>query len=235
MVLSGQHTRSYDTLRAVPIVKQAKWRDRKDTKMVASHDVAKPGARDESKAGGPITPIGVNHIVLNVRDMEESDRFWTEVVGLRLVGKFRQLPGRKMWFYSGIGPDGLHHHDLALGENPNLPPPPAQWGMWDMPMAINHVAIAYPSREDWLNQLAYLQKEGIKFDRRIDHGMTHSLYLHDPNGYGVELVYELPREVWEGDIDAALNFAELRPHEGPEALIDRTDIPTFGEQSRPPQ
>jgi len=49
------------------------------------------------------------------------------------------------------------------------------------------------------------------------------------------LVYELPREVWEGDIDAALNFAELRPHEGPEALIDRTDIPTFGEQSRPPQ
>ena len=110
--------------------------------MIASHDVAKPGASDESKARGPIAPIGVNHIVLNVRDIEESHRFYTEVVGLRLVGKFRQLPGRKMWFYSGIGPDGLRHHDLALVENPNLPPPPAQWGMWDMPMAINHVAIA---------------------------------------------------------------------------------------------
>jgi catechol 2,3-dioxygenase len=58
--------------------------------------------------------------------------------------------------------------------------------------------------------------------------MTHSLYVHDPNGYGVELVYDLPREVWENDIDAALNFAELRPNEGAEALIDRTDVPTFG-------
>ncbi|WP_373565450.1 VOC family protein, partial [Bradyrhizobium diazoefficiens] len=82
-------------------------------------------------------------------------------------------------------------------------------------------------------QLAYLQKMGVKFDRRIDHGMTHSLYLHDPNGYGVELVYELPREVWEGDIDAALNFAEVRPHEGAELLVDRTDVPVFGTQSRP--
>jgi hypothetical protein len=45
------------------------------------------------------------------------------------------------------------------------------------------------------------------------HGMTHSLYIQDPNARGVELVYELPREVWEGDIDAALNFAEARSRE----------------------
>jgi catechol 2,3-dioxygenase len=196
-------------------------------------DTARASA--EQAGRGPIAPVGVNHIVLNVRNIEESHQFWTEVVGLRLVGKFRQLPGRKMWFYSGIGPDGLSHHDLALVENPHLPPPPAKWGMWDMPMAINHIAIAYPSREAWLRQLAYLQEKGVKFDRRIDHGMTHSLYLHDPNGYGVELAYELPREVWEGDIDAALNFAEVRPHEGPEALVDRTEVPRFGEQSRLPQ
>ena len=63
--------------------------------------------------------------------------------------------------------------------------------------------------------------------------MTHSLYIHDPNGYGVELVYELPREVWEGDIDAALNFAEVRPYEGTELLVDRTDVPVFGTSSRP--
>jgi catechol 2,3-dioxygenase len=137
-----------------------------------------------------------------------------------------------MWFYSGIGPDGLHHHDLALVENSNLPTPPGDWGMWDMPMAINHIAIAYPSREAWLRQLAYLQEKGVKFDLRIDQGMTHSLYIHDPNGYGVELVYELPREVWEGDIDAALNFAEVRPHEGTELLVDRTDVPVFGTPSR---
>ena len=62
---------------------------------------------------GPVSPTGVNHIVLNVRNMEESHQFWTEVVGLRLVGEFRQRPGRpptpRMRFYNGMGTDGAHH------------------------------------------------------------------------------------------------------------------------------
>ena len=68
----------------------------------------------------------------------------------------------------------------------------------------------------------------MHFDRRVDHGMTHSLYIHDPNGYGVELLYDLPREIWEGDIDAALNWVRPLPTEGAEALQDETeDIPVF--------
>ncbi|WP_375776028.1 VOC family protein [Bradyrhizobium sp. ma5] len=193
-------------------------------------------ASAEAEARRPVAPVGINHVVLNVRNMDESDQFWTEVVGLRLVGEFRQRVGRpstpRMRFYGGTGTDRLHHHDLALVENPNLPPPPVEWKMWDLPVAINHIAITYPTREAWLNQLAHLQASGVKFDRRIDHGMTHSVYIHDPNGYGVELVYDLPREVWENDVDAALNFAELRPHDGAEVLIDRTDVPVFGAPKR---
>ncbi len=138
-----------------------------------------------------------------------------------------------MRFYSGVGQGGTHHHDIALVENPNLPEPPKEWGMFGMPMAINHIAITYPSREAWLQQLAYLQAKGVKFDRRIEHGMTHSLYIHDPNGYGVELVYDLPREVWERDIDAALNYATVLPTEGADALADRVDVPAFGTSSSP--
>ena len=185
----------------------------------------------------PITPRGINHLVLNVRNLEESHRFWTEVVGLQQVGELKPAPGRpnppKMRFYSGAGQGGTHHHDIALMENPNLPEPPKEWSMIGMPMAINHIAITYPSREAWMQQLAYLQKKGVKFDRRIEHGMTHSLYIHDPNGYGVELVYDLPREVWEHDIDAALNYATVLPTEGADALADRVDVPAFGAISSP--
>jgi catechol 2,3-dioxygenase len=116
---------------------------------------------------------------------------------------------------------------LALIENTSLPPPPTEWTMTGMPCAISHIAVALPNREAWLKQLSFLQERGVKFDRRVDHGMTHSLYIHDPNGYGVELLYELPREVWEDDIDAALNYAEQLPTEGAEALNDRTEVPTF--------
>ena len=184
----------------------------------------------------PVTPRGINHLVLNVRNLEESHKFWTEVVGMQQVGELKPGPNRpnppKMRFYSGTGTGGKHHHDMALVENPTLPEPPAEWSMVGMPMAINHIAITYPNREAWLKQLNYLQAKGVKFDRRVEHGMTHSLYIHDPNGYGVELLYDLPREIWEHDIDGALNFAVALPTEGAEALVDRSaDLPVFGAPS----
>ena len=180
-----------------------------------------------------VTPVGINHLVLNVRDIEESHRFWTEILGFRQVGELRPSAKRpnppKMRFYSGDRGGASHHHDVALVENPDLPPPPADWTLFGMPLAVNHIAITLPSREAWLAQLRFLRSRGVAFDRRVNHGMTHSLYIHDPNGYGVELLYDLPREMWEGDIDAALNYSEALPTEGAAALEDRTaDLPVFG-------
>ena len=180
-----------------------------------------------------VTPLGLNHLVLNVRDLEQSHRFWTEVVGFQQVGELKATPQRpnppRMRFYSGNRGGNLNHHDIALVENTSLPEPPADWSMFGMPTAVNHIAITLPNREAWLEQLAFLQASGVKFNRRVDHGMTHSLYINDPNGYGVELLYELPREMWEGDIDAALNWARPLPTEGADALVDRMDdVPVFG-------
>ena len=179
-----------------------------------------------------VAPAGLSHLVLNVRDIEESHNFWTEMLGFKQVGELHKTAQRpnppKMRFYSADHDGQDYHHDIALVENTALPEPPAEWSMFGMPLAINHVAITLANREAWLRQLAFLQSKGVKFERRVDHGMTHSLYIHDPNGYGVELLYELPREVWEGDIDGALNWARSLPNEGPEALLDETeDIPTF--------
>jgi len=185
-----------------------------------------------------VAPRALNHVVLNVRDIEESHRFWTEMIGFKHVGTAKPRPDRPVVpnfrFYSCDHGDGrLSHHDLALVENPNLPPPPDEWNMIGMNMAINHVAILLPSREAWLQQLAFLQSKGVKFDRRIEHGMTHSLYIHDPNGYGIELLYELPRDVWADDIDGALNYSVSLPTEGQAALEDRIEnLPSFGRPQR---
>ena len=180
-----------------------------------------------------ITPVGINHLVLNVRHMEESHAFWTEIMGFKQVGELHPRPDRpnppNMRFYSGDHSGKLNHHDLALVEMPNLPPPPAAYDMFNSPLAVNHIAIALPNRQAWLQQLAFLQSRGVTFHRRVNHGMTHSVYITDPNGYGIEVLYELPREVWEDDIDAALNYAERLPSEGEDALVDKTDdIPMFG-------
>ena len=188
----------------------------------------------------PIVPLGLNHLVLNVRDLEESHRFWTEIIGFRQVGELHTTPERpnppKMRFYAGERNGRSNHHDIALVENTNLPEPPESWSMFGGPGAVNHIAITLPDRETWLRQLAYLQSKNVAFDRRVDHGMTHSLYIHDPNGYGVELLYELPREVWGGDIDGALNYAKVLPTDGAEALIDETEnnpVFTASESAQP--
>ena len=180
-----------------------------------------------------VTPVGVNHVVLNVRDIEESHRFWTEIVGLKQVSELRRRPEMpnmpKMRFYSGDHNGRFTHHDVALVENPNVPPPPAEWGLFGAPQAINHIAIAMPDRETWQKRLAFLQSRGVKFHLRINHGVTHSVYISDPNGYGVELLYEVPRQLWERDIDAGLNYLEMLPTEGAEALVDDIEnAPRFG-------
>ncbi|MBV9828886.1 MAG: VOC family protein, partial [Alphaproteobacteria bacterium] len=179
-----------------------------------------PVAPDEA-----VTPGGINHLVINVRDMEESARFWTEVLGFKEVGRSGRRPMR---FYSGDHSGQMNHHDIALVENPNLPKPPDNWEMFDSPVAINHIAITMPTREAWLKQLAWLRKKGVKFHRRVNHGMTHSLYISDPNGYGVEVLYELPRDIWGDNIQAGLDYAENLPTEGDEAFLDDTNYPRFG-------
>lgn len=138
----------------------------------------------ETSADDAGTPVGINHIVLNVRDIEESHRFWTEIVGLKQVGALRpradmgSMP--PMRFYSGDHGGKMTHHDVALVENPNVPPPPAEWGLFGAPQAINHIAIAMPDRETWQKRLAFLQSRGVKFHLRINHGVTHSVYISDP-------------------------------------------------------
>ena len=72
-----------------------------------------------------------------------------------------------------------------------------------------------------------LQANGVAFAMRGNHGMTHSAYISDPDGNGIEVLYELPAEVWEGDLPAALGYYERLPTEGPEALVD-PDSPVFG-------
>ncbi len=165
----------------------------------------------------------INHLVLNVRDIEASHRFYTEIIGFEQCGDLTHT--MTMRFYRG---NQSHHHDLALVqvEDPEQLPPPEPVSMGPERIGINHFAIAYPDRESWLNQLRHMKAHGVEFVRRGNHGMTHSAYLYDPDGYGIEVVYDVPSDVWEGDVDAALNYFEYLDLDD---LDDNTDYQRFGE------
>ncbi len=181
-----------------------------------------------STPSGPVAPEAVNHLVLNVKDMERSHDFWTRIIGFRQVGEIRRPERPNFWmrFYQGAAGN---HHDLALAQvmDPAAVGEAERWSMAARRTGINHVAIKWPDRASWLKQVAWMQSQGVPFHACIEHGMTHSVYVSDPDGHGIEVLYELPSEIWEEDIDAALNYAKPLPTEGPEALQDTTDYKVF--------
>ncbi len=178
-------------------------------------------------SAAPSRPV-VQHLVLNVRDIEASDRFYS-LLGFEQCGKLDVPPGRNidMRFYRG---DSGHHHDLALVQlpHPETAPPVPDWSMFTGIPGLAHVALCYPNREAWLAQIEFLQNNGIEFAIRGNHGMTHSAYIVDPDGHGIEVLYDLPTEVWQDDVDAALSYFEPLPASGPDSLLDSTDYKVFG-------
>jgi len=170
--------------------------------------------------GGP----SIGHVVLTVRDIEASHRFYTDVVGFEQCGQFdnEHFPDVDMRFYRG-SPDS--HHDLALVQSadPSANPPVAPYEMFGARAGLNHLAVEFPDRESFLARLEHLQANGIKPVIRGNHGMTHSAYIEDPDGHGIEIHYSVPSEYWEGDVSRALShFEPVR-----DLLEDSTDYRRF--------
>jgi len=110
--------------------------------------------------------------------------------------ELRQRYGHQAAF---LAADGYHHHiglnTWESGGGP--PPPPGTTGLY-------HLAILYPTRADLGRALRRLVEHGVGLDGASDHGVSEALYLHDPDGNGIELYWDRPREEWPLRPDGAL-------------------------------
>jgi len=59
-----------------------------------------------------------------------------------------------------------------------------------------HLAIRYPSRRSLADALRRLTEAGVSLSGASDHGVSEALYLADPDGNGIELYWDRPREDW---------------------------------------
>ena len=176
----------------------------------------------------PNKPL-ISHMVLNVRDINATHAFYTEILGFIQVGQIGGNPdsSKDMRFYQG---NGAHHHDIACVQmnDPSSAPEVVPWQMFPEAAGIVHIALDYGSREAWLEQIEHLQRNDVEIIVRGNHGMTHSAYIADPDGYGLEVLYNVPSEAWQDDVDAALNYFEYLPVDGDDVFEDRTDYQRFG-------
>ena len=118
----------------------------------------------------------VAHVVLNVRDVEASMRFYVEALGMEVVAYRSE---RQMAFLSF----GAQHHDIALFRAADG----AQRGV----VGLNHVAFQIEGGIEELKTLYdRLVGQGFEVDGLVDRGITKSLHLNDPDGNRLEVLCE---------------------------------------------
>jgi catechol 2,3-dioxygenase len=148
-----------------------------------------PGTGERATASeltpNPIDPgVDIGHVHLKVADLERSLAFYCGVLGFELMGRY----GTEAAFISAGG----YHHHLGLNtweSKGGSPPPPGHTGLF-------HAAIRYPTRRSLADALRRLAEARVPLDGASDHGVSEALYLTDPDGNGLELYWDRPRDVW---------------------------------------
>lgn len=134
----------------------------------------------------------IGHVHLKVSDLERSVRFYCDVLGFELTQRY----GTQAAFVSAGG----YHHHIGLNtweSKGGSRPPRGTTGLF-------HVAIVYPTRKSLADALRRLLAANVPLDGASDHGVSEALYLHDPDGNGLELYWDRPREEWPRTADGEL-------------------------------
>jgi catechol 2,3-dioxygenase len=120
-------------------------------------------------------------LTLRVRDLDSVAGFYTTLLGLRIAerhdGGVRLAPAQ-----------ALFSLDLVWDPNAPVRPRPS--------LGLYHFALLLPDRPSLAAVLRRLLEGRWALEGASDHGVSEALYLHDPEGNGIELYRDRPREAW---------------------------------------
>jgi catechol 2,3-dioxygenase len=128
--------------------------------------------------------VDIGHVHLKVANIDRALAFYRDVLGFELTTRF----GDSAAFISAGG----YHHHLGLNTWESKDGSPAPRGS----TGLYHTAIRYPDRKTLADALRRVLEAGIPLDGASDHGVSEAIYLRDPDGNGVELYRDRPREEW---------------------------------------
>ncbi len=136
----------------------------------------------------------IGHVHLKVADIERALQFYRDLLGYEVT----QWYGDSAVFISA---GGYHHHiGLNTWYSKGASPAPVRAA------GLFHLAILYPERKDLAVILKRLIDAGYPITGASDHGVSEALYMNDPDGNGVELYWDRPKEEWPMDDKGGLSM-----------------------------
>ena len=128
--------------------------------------------------------VRIGHVHLTVGDLERSLKFYRDILGFEVTTKY----GDSAVFLSAGG----YHHHIGLNTWAGKGAKPAPKGH----AGLYHFAILYPNRKELAKALKQLLDADYPIDGASDHGVSEAIYLHDPDGNGLELYCDRPKKEW---------------------------------------
>ncbi|HLB20545.1 MAG TPA: VOC family protein [Solirubrobacteraceae bacterium] len=125
--------------------------------------------------------LRIASVRLDVGDLNRSAAFYEQVLGLPLIARER---GRAL-----LGPDAKRPALQLSAIDEPTPLSPHTTGLF-------HVAWLHPSRAALADTVRRVARERWPIDGASDHGVSEALYLSDPDGLGIEIYADRPREQW---------------------------------------
>ena len=129
---------------------------------------------------------------LTVSALGRSLDYYRDAIGLRVL---EQHDGRASL---GAGDREL----LVLREEAGARPALGHTGLF-------HLAFLLPGRRDLAAWLAHAARERVPLQGLSDHDVSEAIYLGDPDGHGIEVYADRPRERWEGEVGTRLTTLPL--------------------------
>lgn len=136
----------------------------------------------------------IGHVHLKVADLDRALEFYSGLLGFEVT----MMYGDQAAFVSAGG----YHHHIGLNTWYSKDAPPAS----REGVGLYHTAIVYPTRRDLALIYDRLHKAKYQLRGASDHGVSEALYLNDPDGNGVELYWDRPREQWPKASDGSLDM-----------------------------
>jgi len=130
-----------------------------------------------------IRPDRIGHVVIKVRDLERSRKFYTELLGLQLMFEMSQI---KMAFLASNGRD---HHEIGLVEVGKDAPGPQKGET-----GLLHIAFRLRDEDHLKAAYRELKENQVEIVSTVDHGITKSIYFRDPDGHQLEVYCDNSKE-----------------------------------------